>query len=201
MSRSTYIARTISRLTNPCFLGPAVLILIAYTRTLNLWSILSQVSLIILGLLLLPIGYVLFRMARMGTRAERLGDLVGFLKEHPRDVGTLGMICGLPCTLVLLYIDASSYLVATLTSLLACSLLIALFRNIYKVSYHLAGITCLAVMAAVTWNPLLATTLVIIPVVMWARAFLQEHTVGQMISGSLLAVIVCIAAIYGFGLL
>lgn len=201
MSQSTYIARIISRVTNPCFLGPVVLILIAWTESSGLWSVISQVALIVLCLLLIPVGYVLIRMARMGTRAERLGDLVGFLKEQPRDVGTLGMICGLPCIIVMFYLDASFYLIATLTSLLACSLIIALFRNYYRVSYHLAGITSLGIMAAITWSPLFAISVAVLPVVMRARALLQEHTVGQMILGSLLAVVVCTATIYAYGLL
>ncbi|HEY31972.1 MAG TPA: hypothetical protein G4O10_02560 [Dehalococcoidia bacterium] len=200
LSRSINVAKAISRVTNPCFLSVVVLVLIAYTNSTEIWSTVSHVAVIALGLVLLPISYVLIRMARRGSRAERLGDLVDFLKEHPKDVGALGIVFGLPCTVLLVFLDAPSFLIATLTSLLICSLLIALVRELYKVSYHLAGITCLIIMVAVIWEPLLAATAVSIPMIVWARYLLREHTLGQMVTGSVLGVIVTVIVLYGFGL-
>ena len=166
----------------------------------ELWPTVSHIALIFLCLVLLPIAYVLVRMARRGTRAERLTDLVDFLKEHPEDVGALGMILGLPSILVLFSLDAPKFLVATLTSLLACSLIIALARGFYKVSYHLAGVTCLIIMAAQTWGPVFFATVAIIPAIVWARYLLREHSLAQMLAGSVLAVVVCVVALHGYGL-
>ncbi|UCB42716.1 MAG: hypothetical protein JSV77_09725 [Dehalococcoidales bacterium] len=201
MSRSINTARVISRITNPCFLSVVVLVLMANTNSAELWSTVNYVAVIVLGLVLLPIAYVLVRMARQGTRAERLGDLVGFLKEHPRDVGALGIVFGLPCIVLLVCLNAPSFLVATLISLLVCSLSIALVRRLYRVSYHLAGITCLIIMVAVIWEPLLAVIAAIIPVIVWARYLLREHTLNQMMTGSVLGVVVSVVVLYGFGLL
>ena len=200
MSRTTNIARAISRVTNPCFLSVVVLILIACLSSVELWPTVSHIALIVLALVLLPITYVLVRMARRGTRAERLGDLVNFLKEHPKDVGALGMIMGLPSVLILISLDAPKFLVATLTSLLVCSLVIALLRGFYRVSYHLAGVTCLIIMAAQIWGQVFFTTAVVIPAIIWARYLLREHSLGQMVAGSALAVVVCIATLYSYGL-
>ena len=201
MSRPINIAKAISRVTNPCFLSVVVLVLIACTNSAELWSIVSHVAVIALGLVLLPIAYVLVRMARGGTRAKQLGDLVGFLKEHPKDVGALGMVFGLPCVLLLVYLEASSFLVAALTSLLVCSLLIALARGLYRVSYHLAGVTCLIIIAAVLWGAMLFAVAAIIPAIVWARYLLREHTLSQMMTGTILGVVVCVVVLYSFGLL
>jgi hypothetical protein len=201
LSRQINIAKAISRITNPCFLSVAVLVLIACTNSSELGPTVSHIAVIALGLVLLPIAYVLIRMARGGVRAERLGDLVGFLKEHPKDVGVLGMVFGLPCAVLLVYLEAPSFLVATLTCLLVCSLLIALVRGFYKVSYHLAGVTCLIIMSAALWGPTFFITVVIIPLIFWARYLLQEHSLGQMMAGSFLGVVVCVIALYSFGLM
>ena len=200
MSRTTDIARAISRVTNPCFLSVVVLILMAYIGSVELWPTVSYIALILLGLVLLPIAYVLIRMARRGIRAERLGDPVDFLKEHPQDVGTLGVILGLPSVLVLLSLDAPKFLVATLTSLLICSLIIALVRGFYRVSYHLAGVTCLIIMVAQIWGQVFLATAAVIPAIVWARYLLREHSLSQMLAGSVLAVVVCIVTLHGYGL-
>lgn len=168
--------------------------------SVELWPTVSHIALILLCLVLLPIAYVLYRMARSGTRAEHLGDLVDFLKEHPKDVGVLGMILGLPNILVLLVLDAPKFLVATLISLLVCSLIIALVRGFYRVSYHLAGVTCLIIMAAQTWGHVFFIAVIVIPVIVWARHVLREHSLAQMLAGSILAVVVCIVTLYGYGL-
>lgn len=200
MSRTTEIARVISRVTNPCYLSVVVLILMAYIDSVELWPTVSYIALILLCLVLLPIAYVLARMARRGTRAKRPGDLVDFLKEHPKDVGALGMILGLPSVLVLLSLDAPKFLVATLTSLLVCSLIISLVRGFYKTSYHLAGVTCLIIMAAQIWGQVFFATAAVIPAIVWARYVLREHSLSQMIAGSVLAVVVCIVTLHGYGL-
>jgi len=200
LNQTTDIARAISRVTNPCFISVVVLILMAYIGSVEFWPTVSHIALILLGLVLLPIAYVLIRIARKGSRAERLGDLVDFLKEHPEDVGALGMILGLPSVLVLITLDAPEFLVATLTSLLACSLIIALFRKFYRISYHLAGVTCLIIMAAQTWGQVYLAALIAIPAIVWARYLLREHSLAQMLAGSALAVVVCIVALYGYGL-
>ncbi len=168
--------------------------------SVELWSTISHIALILLCLVLLPIAYVLVRMARRGTRAERLGDLVDYLKENPKDVGALGVVLGLPSVLVLLVLDAPEFLVATLTSLLACSLIIAMVRRLYRVSYHLAGVTCLIIMVAQTWGLIFFVMVAVIPVVIWARYLLHEHSLGQMLSGLVLAVVVCVVTLYSYGL-
>jgi len=201
LSRQINIAKSVSRVTNPCFLSVIVLNLIACTHSGEPWSIVSHVAVIALGLVLLPISYVLIRMARGGTRAKQLGELIGFLKEHPKDVGALGMVFGLPCIVLLVCLEAPSSLVAALTSLLVCSLLIALVRGLYRVSYHLAGVTCLIIMAAVLWGVILFAVVAIIPVIVWARYLLREHTLGQMMTGTILGVVVCLIVLYSFGLL
>lgn len=172
----------------------------AYIGSVELGPTVSHIALILLGLVLLPIVYILVRLAKGGTRAERLGDLVDFLKEHPEDVGALGMISGLPSILVLLSLDAPKFLVATLTSLLVCSLIIALVRGFYRVSYHLAGITCLIITTAQTWGPVFLTAAAVIPVIVWARYLLREHSLAQMLAGSALAVVVCIVTLHGYSL-
>jgi hypothetical protein len=164
-----------------------------------MWSKISHIAVIALGLVLLPISYVIVKMARGGTRAEQLGDLVGFLKEHPRDVGVLGIVFGLPCTVLLVYLEAPTFLVATLTTLLVCSLLIALVRGWYRMSYHLAGVTCLIIMSAALWGAVLFAVAAIIPVIVWARYLLREHTLYQMTAGSILGVVVCTVVLYSFG--
>lgn len=199
MSRSPFLAKVISRVTNPCSLSVVVLILTACTDSANLWALLGWVLIILLFLVVLPLGYVYVRTSAGRRGAKFFADLTTFLGDHPRDISVLGVFSGLPCVLVLVFLEAPPPLITTFVALLATSLIVALCNLRYGVSYHLAALTVLIIMASLIWGQTYLTLLATLPLIGWAKYNLGEHTPAQLAAGFGLAAVVSGVTLYLLG--
>ena len=199
LGRANTPARVISLVTNPCFLGVAILLLVAYTGSTGLRTLLSWALTILLFLVLLPFVYVDARMLAQGGNIKVMNSPLDFLRRHPMDIYVLGLIAALPCILVLIFLEAPPFLIGLLLTLLATSLVVALVNMFYRASYHLAAVTSLAVIVSLTWRPAFPLILVTVPLVGWARYRLEQHTPGQLVAGFGLAVAVTVI-LYWLGL-
>ena len=194
MSRSASLARNIIKLTNPHILALAVLLLIAYTQ-LNDPAVLFGLILVIFSfLVILPLGYVYLRILANGNRNKYIKDPTAYLRYHPKDIYILGIFSGLPCILVLLYLNSPPLLTVTLATLLATSLIVALFNFFYRVSYHIAAITILIIVIVLIWGQALFLLSVLLPITGWAKYRIREHNFIQLAVGFVVAVVV------GFGM-
>ncbi len=199
VTRTDYPARMISRVTNPCILSVIVLLLIAYTESSNMRVVASWVTIMLLFLVLLPLVYVYIRTSRGRNGTKLVSDPTNFLKQHPGDIVILSLLLGLPCVVILVFLEAPSLLLCTLVALLACSIVIALFNMFYRVSYHLAAVTIIVIMAALTWGQILLVLLATIPIIGWAKYHTREHTLTQLAMGVALSVALSGATLYLFG--
>jgi len=127
-----------------------------------------------------------------------VSDPTIFLKQHPRDILILGLLLGLPCLVILLLLKAPSLMLCTLGALLASSIVIAVFNIFYRVSYHLAAVTILVIMAALTWGQIFLVLLAVIPLIGWAKHQIHEHTLVQLATGIALSVAISGATLYLF---
>ena len=84
----------------------------------------------------------------------------------------------------------------TLSALLAGSIVVAVFNIFYRVSYHLAAITILVIMAALTWGQIFLILLAVIPLVGWAKHQIHEHTLIQLAMGIILSMAIGGATMY-----
>jgi len=198
VTRSAYLARVISRVTNPCILSVLVLLLIAYTESTNVRELVGWVTIVLLFLVLMPLVYVYVRTSRSRSGTKLAADPTIFLKQHPRDILLLGLLLGLPCLVILFFLEAPSLLLCTLAALLASSIVIALFNIFYRVSYHLAAVTILVIMAALTWGQVLLVLLAAIPIIGWTKYQIHEHTPAQLATAIALSVAVSGAILYLF---
>lgn len=196
MNQLASTAKVISRVTNPCVLSVVVLSLMAYTESSNLWALFCWVSIILLFLVVLPLVYVCVRTSALRGGAKCIADSTTYLKQHPRDIWVLGAFSGLPCLLILVFLEAPSFVISTLVALLATSLVIATFNAFYRVSYHLGAVTILLIMIALTWGQTFLVLLATLPVIGWAKYRLREHTLVQLAMGIGLAVVVSGTILY-----
>ena len=183
VTRSAHLARVISRVTNPCIVSVIVLLSITYTESSSVRILVSSVAVVLLFLVLLPLVYVYMRPSR---GRSGIADPTIFLKQHPRDILILGLLLGLPCLVILIFLEAPTLLLHTLGALLAGSAVIALFNIFYRVSYHLAAVTILVIMAALAWGEILLILLATIPLIGWAKYQIREHTLAQLTTLSLI---------------
>jgi hypothetical protein len=196
LTRLEYLALIISRVTNPCILSVLVLLLLTYTESTKVLA--SWVAILLLFLVLMPLIYVYIRTSRSNSGKKRLADPIAFLRQHPKDILILGIITGLPCLVILLFLEAPSLMLRTLAALLACSIVTALFNIFYRASYHLAAVTTLIIMAALTWGQIFLVLLAGIPVVGWAKYQIHEHTLAQLMTGIALSLAASGTTLYLF---
>ncbi|MEE9366405.1 MAG: hypothetical protein V3W44_06940 [Dehalococcoidales bacterium] len=189
VSRSIYLARVISKITNPCILSILVLLLMAYTESTDVRVLIGWAAIMFLFLVLLPLVYVYIRTSKSRGGAKLLANPTLFLRQHPRDILILGLLLGLPCLVILVILEAPPLLLSTLEALLASSIIVALFNMFYRVSYHLAAVTVLVLMAALTWGQIYFVLLALIPLVGWAKYRINEHTPVQLAIGVAVSVV------------
>ena len=175
------------------------MLLIAYTESTNLRVLVYWSTTVFLFLVLIPLVYVYMRTSRSRSDAKLMADPTSFLRQYPNDILILGLLLGLPCLLILLFLKTPSLLLWTLAALLTSSIVIALLNIFYRISYHLAGVTILVIMAALTWGPVFLVLLAAIPITAWAKYYIHEHTPTQLATGIVMALAIVGAILYLFG--
>jgi hypothetical protein len=167
-----------------------------YTESADFGVLAYSVTIVLSFLVLMPLVYVYLRMSRSSTSARLPADPTFFLRHHPKDVLILSLLLGLPCLAILFYLEAPSPMLYTLAALLANSIATALFNMFYRVSYHLAAVTVLVIMAALTWGQIFLILLVAIPVIGWAKYQIKQHTPVQLAIGTALSLAIVGAVLY-----
>jgi hypothetical protein len=199
VSRSATVAKVISAVVHPLFLPTLVLLLVAYAESGSLRAFLGRALIILFFLAVLPLIYIYLKSPRAASGAKRIQDPVAFFRKHPKEICLVGIICVLPCILILVFLDAPSPLVATLVALLATGLALALVNMFYRASYHLAATTTLVIAVVLIWGWAVLPVLAAIPLVGWALYSLRRHSPGQLATGFSLALIISIVSFYCFG--
>jgi hypothetical protein len=189
-SEKLFAAEFISRFSNPTILSVLMLLAVLFAKADRLYDLVRWSLILIVLLVVLPLLYVFFRVKRNQDVRRTYPGLTLFLKRHPRDILLLGLICGVPCSLILRYMDAPPIMMDTMTALLVIAVLIAFMNLFYRASFHLAAITTLVYMAVIIWGNLFLVLVLIIPVVAWAKFKLKDHTPLQLMIGFILAILV-----------
>ena len=195
VTRLNYLARAISRVTNPCILSVLVLLLIAGTEYADVRAFIAWAVTVVLFLVLIPFVYVYIRTFKNISAIKLMTAPTVFLKQHPRDILILGLSLGLPCLVILLFLGAPSPMLRTLLALLASSIVVALLNIFYRVSYHLSAVTVLIIMSVLAWGQNFFFLLAVVPLVGWAKYHNREHTLAQLALGIALAVAVSSATL------
>lgn len=196
ITRSTRLARVIIRATNPCILSVLVLFAIALTESSNVGALVGWVMILILFLVVLPLAYTYMRIIRNKSDTRSIVNTMIFLRQHPRDILIIGILAGVPCVVILVFLEAPLPLLETLITLLASSLIIASFTMFYRISYHLAALTILVIMTTITWGSIFLVTFAAIPLSSWAKYRLHEHTLTQLAIGIFLSMAVSGTTLY-----
>lgn len=194
--RSNGTAHIVTRVTNPCILS--VLMLLASIATsgtgLVKMSVLSLV--LLLFLVAVPLVYIYLKISSIRKDGGfRMGP-TDYLKHHPKEILVIGIICGLPCWGILVFLGAPYALQYTLAALLITAFITAMINLHYRASFHLAAITVLLVMSAVTWGQVFLIFVVLIPFVGWAKYHIHEHTPAQMTLAIALSIVVTSSIIF-----
>jgi len=198
------IAKVISKVTNPFGLSVLLFLLVAWAESDSLPALLIWIVIILLFFVVLPLAYVHIRTSATGgknIRSIRIEDPVTFFRQRQRDICIVGVSSVVPCIILLIFLKAPSILITSFVLIFAISLGVALVHKLYKASHHLAVVTGLVIVVALTWEHTLFPVLAAIPMVGWARYSLRQHSLGQLAAGFGLAVVIGVPILYSLGLL
>jgi hypothetical protein len=195
--RTVILAEQICKFTNPCILSLLLLLTMLFTLSTSPGVLAGSSLTIFLILVAAPLLYVYLRTARERVSGHRMADPTLFLKRHPRSILALGIVCGLPAWLLLKTLNAPPEMLYAMIAFLATALAVALFNLFYRVSFHLAALTTLILMAVFTWGLPFIILAAAVPMVGWAKYVLYEHTPAQMVLGIATAIAVTSGLVYG----
>ncbi len=191
-------AELVSRITNPCILSILMLLAILVTETEDLPVLAGGSLTVVLLLIALPLGYIYFRTLSHKSTENPLSAPTLYLKRHPKDILVLGIIDGIPCWIILYFLNAPPVALYTLGALLIVSLIIAFINLFYRASFHLAAIAVLIVMSIQIWGPIFWILALVIPVIGWAKYQLHEHNPLQMVIGIASSLVITVSILFIF---
>lgn len=134
---------------------------------------------------LLPLAYVLLMV--------RLGKLSDHHVSNRRDRAPLLMLALVSVFVGLLVLNAVHAPVsvsAMILALIGGIAVLAAVSLVWKISGHASAISSAAVMVVLMFGPAWWPLLLLVPAVGWSRVVLRDHTVSQVIAGSLFGGIV-----------
>lgn len=181
-TRSHRFAAVINEVFTPLLANPAVSIAVGLSTGSWAWTALLT---IFTGLL--PAG-VIFG----GLRIHRISDHhVTDRDERPLIMGAIlsSLILGL---IVCLAADAPGPITAVDAAMLATLAVLATvtIAGRWKVSVHSAVWAGIAAMLTLTFGPWAALSSTLVPLVMWGRVKVRDHTAGQVTAGALIGLLV-----------
>ncbi|HSW58428.1 MAG TPA: hypothetical protein VLH15_08510 [Dehalococcoidales bacterium] len=194
-------AEIVARATNPVILSVLVLTIISafWAPGLAVWMEWGAVMLSFL--VIFPLVYVYLRFFKKNHLPFYKTDPTRILKYHPGAIIFLGLVFGLPCLLLLSFLKMPAEIIGLLTALLATALLMAVINLYYRISFHLAAVTVLIIMAAVNWGNQWLYTLAFLPLIGWAKIRLGDHNIIQLITAVALSTGISIATLLLFDIL
>ena len=112
----------------------------------------------------------------------------------------LAIVCtGVGC-IILPYLEAPLTLIATFVAGLSAVVVFMCINFLWKISLHTALITASVAILIVLYGSIAAVTVVLVPLIAWARIELKHHSPAQVVTGALLAAFIVVVVFYLLGL-
>ena len=189
------IANLTSHILNPFLVSLAIILLLSFKVTSSTLDALKW-SLILIALSTLPVYAVVIYLVR-SKRVE--GLFINVRKQRTKVYLLAGVCAGVGYT-VLRYFGAPETLLATSAAGLS-TIVVFMFINLrWKISTHAAFVAASVAILIILYGWIAAVTVVLVPLIAWARIELAHHSLTQVITGALLATSIVVAVFYLFGL-
>jgi hypothetical protein len=124
----------------------------------------------------------------LSVRSQRLVPLI------------VGLACAAVALVLLLVLQASRELLATIAAVLVCGVFTFAITTRWKISFHLIGAAGAATVITLLFGPIGLVLIPFVTLVGWARWQLQVHTVPQALAGTALAVAITVGMFHFWGI-
>jgi membrane-associated phospholipid phosphatase len=189
------IANLVSNILNPFLVSLVIILLLSFESTRNPLDALRW-SAILVAVSLVPVYSVMVYF----SRNDRLGSHFIDVRKQRTKVYLLAGICALVGCIILVYLEAPLILLATFVAGLSATVIFMGINLGWKISLHAAFIAASITLLVILYGSMGTVTVMLLPLVAWARLELGHHSLAQVTIGALLAALIVIAVFYLFGL-
>ena len=189
------IAKLVSNILNPFLVSLVIILLLSFESTRSPLDALRW-SAILVAISLVPVysGMVYF------SRTGRLGSRFIDVSKQRTKIYLLAGICALVGCIILIYLEAPLILLATFVAGLSATVIFMGINLWWKISLHAAFIAASITLLVILYGSIGTVTVMLLPLVAWARLELGHHSLAQVTIGALLAALIVVAVFYLFGL-
>ena len=189
------IANLTSNILDPLLVSLVVILLLSFKVTSSIFDALKW-SLILITLSILPVYSAIIYL----VRSKKIDSFFMNIRKQRTRVYLLAGVCaGVGCA-ILPYFGAPPTLVAIVVAGLLAAVVFMCINLWWKISIHTAFIAASVTVLIITYGWIAAVTVVLVPLVAWARIELEHHSPAQVATGAFLAALIVVAVFYLFGL-
>ncbi len=176
------LARNISNLLCPPVTIALAFLVIAYAiQSLAGWLWVLFCLIFVVGV---PVVYVFWQV-----HIGKISDFHIPIRSQRLRPTLMTIACMLAALAFLWSNQAPGLLVSLLFWGVLISLVMLLITLYWKISGHAAAISALSVLLIHFLGPIMIATLLLIPLVSWARVYIRRHTAAQTVAGALLGIV------------
>ena len=189
------IANLTANILNPFLVSFVLILLLSFESTSGAldavkWSLISVAASI------LPVFGVIIYL----VRSQKLESaFINVRKQRTKIYLLAGVCAGVGCV-ILYYLEAPKELIATFVAGLSAVVVFMCVNFWWKISLHTALISASVTILIILYGPIAVVTVVLIPLIVWARIELKYHSLAQAAAGALLAALIVVVVFYLRGL-
>ena len=188
------IASLTSDILNPFLVNLVLILLISFKSTSSALDAVKW-SLISIAASSLPVFLIIVYLVRSG----RLDAIFTNIRGQRTKIYLLASACIGIGYVILHYLGAPLMLVAIFVAGFSGVIIFMCINLFWKISLHTAFITASVIVLIILYGSIAAVTVVLIPLVGWAKVELKHHSLAQAATGALLAALIVIVVFYLFG--
>ncbi len=189
------IANLTSNILNPFLVSLIIILLLSFESTSSTLDGLKW-SLILIAISILPVFSVVVYLAHN----DRLDGVFISTRRQRTNIYWLAGACASAGCIILLYYGAPTILVAVFVAGLSAAVIFMCINLWWKISLHTAFITASVTVLVILYGWIAVVTIVLVPLMSWARIELKHHSLAQVATGTLLSALIVVVVFYLFGL-
>jgi membrane-associated phospholipid phosphatase len=190
------LARLVSHVLNPFLVALVVIVLLAAEAAPGDPARAARWAVFSLAVTVLPVFAVVYYLVR---RRKLEGMFIAPRRQRTRIYALASALGAVGC-LVMWRFGAPELLLASFIAGLAAVVVFMFINLAWKISLHTAFMTASATILMIVYGTPGALTLLLVPLVGWARLRLGVHTLGQVAAAAVLSGGIVVGVFWAFGL-
>jgi membrane-associated phospholipid phosphatase len=190
------IANLLSNILNPFVVGLITILFLSFESTPSVADGFKW-SLILIAVGILPVFLAMVYLARKG----KLDSIFTSVRKQRTGVYLVAAVCAVAGGVIITCFGAPTELRATFVAGFSAVIVFMVINLRWKISLHIAFITASATVLIILYGYIGAVSLVLLPLMAWARVESGQHTPAQVAAGAFLAMVITVVVFYIFGLL